>query len=75
MACCGSSNKFDEALFKQLLAQCRNNSEKIGLKLNNLTLEFNPNSSEWKSKYINNIFFNNSKYKRSFSWIFICKRR
>ena len=74
MACCGSSNKFDEALFKQLLAQCRNNSEKIGLKLNNLTLVFNPNSSEWKSKYIN-IFFNNSKYKRSFSWIFICKRR
>ena len=57
MACCGSSNKFDEALFKQLLAQCRNNSEKIGLKLNNLILEFNPNSSEWKSNYINNIFF------------------
>ena len=49
MACCGSSNKFDENKFKELLAECRNNSEEIDLKLNNLKLRFIPNSSEWKS--------------------------
>ena len=57
MACCGSSNKFDENKFKELLAECRNNSEEIELKLNNLKLRFIPNSSEWKSNYINKIIY------------------
>ena len=57
MACCGSSNKFDEKKFKQLLTECRNNSEEIDLKLNNLTLRFIPDSLEWKSNYIKKIIY------------------
>ena len=73
MACCGSSNKFDEKKMKQLQSQLRATSETIELKLDNLKLNFIPDSSEWKSNYIYQIilFFINSEYKRSFSRIFI----
>ena len=57
MACCGSSNKFDEKKMKQLQSQLRATSETIELKLDNLKLNFIPDSSEWKSNYINQIIY------------------
>ena len=57
MACCGSSNKFDEEKMKKILSQLRATSETIELKLDNLKLNFIPDSSEWKSNYINQIIY------------------
>ena len=72
MACCGAPKNIEN--IGQLFKQLRNDNEIIQLKLDKLKLDFIPKEKGWKSNYMKItkiIFFNNSKYKRSITWIFI----